>query len=165
VGADEKQYINLLAKEVLPVSQQSKSDVIIDVDYLTKEDIIFIHHAVMTTYDEPENGGVMHPDRLEVAVERPQSVVFGEEVHKTLWQKAGALVQTLVNDHVFYNGNKRTAFACLMHFLDRNGYYVAVNPAIAEEFMVAIATDKNYKGDKGAKNIGAMIEALVKSHL
>ncbi|SFX30039.1 Fic/DOC family protein [Thermoactinomyces sp. DSM 45891] len=138
--------------------------IVIDVDYLTVEEVVFAHSLVMKQFDEPENAGVLHPDRLIAAVKRPQMIHFGVEIHPNIWQKAGSLVQSIVNDHIFQNGNKRTAFACLYYFLDKNGYPLRFPPMLAEEFMVAIATNSWFKGDNGAKNIGVLLERLVKNY-
>jgi hypothetical protein len=39
---------------------------------------------VVRQYDNPENGGVLQGEALKAAVERPQMVAFGVEVHPTL---------------------------------------------------------------------------------
>jgi death-on-curing protein len=127
--------------------------------YITSEQLLYLHYLVMEKYDEKDHGGVIFPERFYSAVERPQMVVFGQEVHPTLWQKAGALTQSLIQEHPFFNGNKRIALLCLIVFLELNGYELNISEAEAIELMVRIATDKRLKGDEGPKQIGAIIES------
>lgn len=128
--------------------------------YLTAEQLLFLHYLVMERYDEKEHGGVIFPDRFYSLVERPKMIVFGEEIHPTLWQKAGALVQSIVQEHPFVNGNKRTAFLALIYFLEMNGYTFQMSNEDAVEFMVRIATDDFLKGDNGPKRLGEIIKTV-----
>jgi death-on-curing protein len=58
---------------------------------------------------------------LEAAVERPWSGFGDFEAFPTLYDKAGALLHALASTQVFENGNKRTAWASAVAFLDVNG--------------------------------------------
>jgi death on curing protein len=80
-------------------------------NYFTLEQIVEIHMKVMARYGEGEQARVMFPEKLASAVLRPQAVFFGQELFTTVWDKAGALVQSVAQEHIFHNGNKRTAFA------------------------------------------------------
>ncbi|WP_124727933.1 type II toxin-antitoxin system death-on-curing family toxin [Staphylospora marina] len=140
---------------------EPKPDVPIDVNYLTLEEILLAHEAVMRQYDEPENGGVLHPDALKSAVRRPQMVAFEVELHPTIWHKAAALFQSIVQGHVFRNGNKRTGLTVLLYFLDKNGFYPEqLPPALAEEFTVAVAGDPRLKGEEASRILATVIWML-----
>jgi death on curing protein len=140
---------------------EPKPDVPLYVEYLTLEEVLLAHEVVMRQYDEPENGGVLHPDALKSAVERPQMVAFGVEVHPTIWHKAAALFQSIVQGHVFRNGNKRTGLYALLYFLDKNGFYPEkLPPALAEEFTVAVASDPRLKGEEATRILATVIQML-----
>jgi death-on-curing protein len=128
--------------------------------YLTAEQLLFLHYLVMERYDEKEHGGVIFPNRFYSLVERPKTIVFGEEIHPTLWQKAGALVQSIVQEHPFVNGNKRTAFLALIYFLELNGYTLQLSNEDAVELMVRFAIDDQLKGEDGPKHIGEIIKSM-----
>lgn len=125
--------------------------------YLTEKQIIRIHHFIMELHGDKAQAGVMSSDRLASAIERPQQVIFGEEIYPTLEQKAGALVQSLIQTHPFYNGNKRTALMCLDTFLRMNGYSLKTPEGTAADLMVRFVTEERFKGDAGAKEIGKVI--------
>ncbi|WP_258525570.1 type II toxin-antitoxin system death-on-curing family toxin [Paenibacillus sp. YN15] len=76
---------------------------------------------------------------LDSAVNRPQQSVFGEDVYPTLFDKAAALLESLLKNHCFHNGNKRTAYLAVKAFLMLNGYHLRMDREYAVEFIVDIA--------------------------
>jgi death-on-curing protein len=155
---DSKRWVRFLIQETKRnLNSYEPRPVLMDVEYLTLEEVLFIHEAVMRQYDEPENGGILHGEQLKTAVERPKMVAFGVEVHPNIWHKAAALFQSIVQGHVFRNGNKRTGFVCMMAFLDRNGFYAAIPIEVAEELTVAVAEDPSFKGDEGVRILAAVL--------
>lgn len=52
--------------------------------------------------------------------------IFGKEIYSTLELKAASLVRNLVQKHVFFNANKRTALISLCAFLNINGYQLTI---------------------------------------
>ena len=106
--------------------------------YLTAEQVLFIHARLVA-----ETGG-MHGVRdlglLESAVARPQATFDGQELYPTLFLKAAALLDSLVNNHPFIDGNKRTGIAAAALLLRINGYRLtAANPEL-EKFTLQVAT-------------------------
>ncbi|PTM56811.1 type II toxin-antitoxin system death-on-curing family toxin [Desmospora activa] len=132
------------------------------IKYLTLNEILAAHIKVMEEFDDIDQAGV-YPERLKSAILRPQAEYLGQELFPTIWDKAGALTQSIIQDHVFNNGNKRTAFACLWLFLKRNGYPLKMSNNDVVDMMVAFTTEDRFKGDNGAKEIGKFIEDIVKS--
>jgi len=60
---------------------------------------------------------------LESAAGRPFQTAFGQELFPDVLEKAAALFHSLIANHPFYNGNKRTAVLALDHFLLASGYF------------------------------------------
>ncbi|HET6636609.1 MAG TPA: type II toxin-antitoxin system death-on-curing family toxin, partial [Streptomyces sp.] len=58
---------------------------------------------------------------LASALHRPQSQMFGVEAYADVFEKAAALLQSLAINHPLVDGNKRTAWICVVVFLDLNG--------------------------------------------
>ena len=63
---------------------------------------------------------------------RPQSSFAGEDLYPTVFNKAAALFQSLMFNHAFVDGNKRTAMVSTARFLSMNGYELEVSQ---EEFV------------------------------
>lgn len=135
-----------------------------EIRYLTPTQIIEIHYTVMVEFDDLDQAGVKFEDGFISAALRPQSLYFGKELFPTLWDKVGALIQSIAQGHVFHNGNKRTAFAAAQLFLFINGYRLYMDEKEAEEMMVSFVTDPRFKGEEGAREIGRVIEENVKKN-
>jgi death-on-curing protein len=105
--------------------------------YLTLEDILGIRDQIGAAYND--HFEIMSFNGLMSALAAPQRSAFGAEVFPTLAQKAGALVYALVQNHPFWDGNKRIGAAALQQFLKRNGAMLAVSDAELEAFTTAIA--------------------------
>jgi len=88
--------------------------------YLTTEDVLLLHHLSI----EKSGGshGLRDPGLLDAAVHRPLATFGGEDLYPTLFDKAGALCHSLIKNHVFVDGNKRTSLLSAMTFLELNGY-------------------------------------------
>lgn len=66
---------------------------------------------------------LLSPALLDSAVHRP-FFLFGDEFqYATGLEQAAALFQSLVLNHVFEDGNKRTALTSCLYFLERCGYW------------------------------------------
>jgi death-on-curing protein len=63
---------------------------------------------------------------LDSAVNRPFQSFYGEEFYKTIFEKSASLFHSLVCNHCFSNGNKRTAVVSLEHFLCSNSYVLGL---------------------------------------
>lgn len=88
--------------------------------YLTTEDVLLLHHLSI----EKSGGshGLRDAGLLDAAVHRPQATFAGEDLYPTLFDKAGALCHSLIKNHAFVDGNKRTSLLSSMTFLELNGY-------------------------------------------
>ena len=106
----------------------------------TFEQIIAIH------FDQIENYGGSHGVRditlLESAVFRPQSSFGGNELYPTLFDKAAALCHSLIKNHPFMDGNKRTGMFSAIFFLDINGYGLFVSQKELVKTALNIAGNK-----------------------
>ncbi|OGD63618.1 hypothetical protein A2160_01760 [Candidatus Beckwithbacteria bacterium RBG_13_42_9] len=75
---------------------------------------------------------------LHSAVERPKIQFGGRFLYKSLWLMAAALLHSLVKNHPFEDGNKRTAYFSTMRFLYKNGYELRATQKKIISFMVAV---------------------------
>jgi death-on-curing family protein len=77
---------------------------------------------------------------LESAVSRPFQTVFGRDAYPTILDKSVALFHSLISNHPFHDGNKRTAVSSLYVFLLANGCYFALTNIDAYELAKAAAS-------------------------
>jgi len=109
--------------------------------YLTAEQVLFIHARLI----EETGGehGVRDLGLLQAAVARPQATFDGEELYPDVFAKAAALMESLVNNHPFLDGNKRTGIAAAALFLALNGVQLtASNPQVVE-FTLGVARSQS----------------------
>jgi death-on-curing protein len=104
--------------------------------YLSAEDVLAIaEHAV-----DDQDVVVRDVGLLESAVHRPSATMFGQEAYGDLLHKAAALLQSLVINHPFVDGNKRTAWVSCMVFLAMNGLQLRPDIDAAERLVISVAT-------------------------
>ena len=98
-------------------------------EYVTAADALFFHKQLIERYGGAP--GVRDLGALESALQRPQTGYY-----ETIIEEAAALLESLVQNHPFVDGNKRVAFAVVDVFLRINGYtIVAPSRGIYRQLM------------------------------
>lgn len=84
----------------------------------------------------------MHLPALESALAQPQMTFGGEDLYPTLVDKAAALGYTLIKNHPFLDGNKRTGHAVMEVFLVLNGYEIRAAADEQEHVILQVAASE-----------------------
>lgn len=106
--------------------------------YLTVAEVIAIHQHQIEEYGgEP---GMLNQGALESAVFRPQTGYYND-----VSEEAAALLESLVNNHPFIDGNKRVGFAAAHTFLLMNGFDLDVGSRTAFEFVMKALTEGKFR--------------------
>jgi len=109
---------------------------------LGAEYVVYIHDEliaeVWTQAGSISAKGCRDFNLLESAVSRPFQTIFGNDGYPTIFEKGVALFHSLISNHPFHDGNKRTAVTGLYAFLLANGYYLALTND--ESYALAKAT-------------------------
>lgn len=106
--------------------------------YLSLPEIIQLH--VMILQQSGGAAGTRDFGALESALAQPGMTFGGVELYPTLPEKAAALCFSLVRNHPFVDGNKRTGHAAMEVFLDINGWELNASVDDAEQTIVALAS-------------------------
>ncbi len=89
--------------------------------------------------DDPiEPSGPRDANLLASALMRPSTGLGDVDKYTTIEKKAAALFHSMVMNHPFHNGNKRTALVSTLVFLDRNG--TRMNGDVAEDEIFDLVT-------------------------
>jgi death on curing protein len=91
-------------------------------EFLDADDVIEIHTSQIAEHGGSE--GLRDRGLLESAVAQPMAQFGGEFLHEDLFEMAAALHFSLLMNHAFVDGNKRTAVLSALAFLTINGYPV-----------------------------------------
>lgn len=100
-------------------------------EYVTTADALFFHKQLIERYGGAP--GLRDAGALESALHRPQTGYYDTLVHE-----AAALLESLVQNHPFVDGNKRVAFAVVDVFLRINGYSITADSKAIYDQMIKL---------------------------
>lgn len=84
--------------------------------------------------------GIRDRGLLESALARPLASFSGRNLYDTPFKRAAALAESLVLNHGFVDGNKRTAMYAMAAWLEREGYVIEAERGELRDLALAIAT-------------------------
>lgn len=90
--------------------------------FLTLEQVLAVHDNQIELYGGSH--GIRDLTLLESAVMRPQSTFAGRDLYPSFFNKAAVLAHSLILNHPFVDGNKRTGVVSAITFLEFNGFSV-----------------------------------------
>lgn len=88
--------------------------------YLTTQQVLLIHSRAIKRFGGSR--GIRDIGLIESAVARPWASFGGKDLYKNIFDKSAVLLQSLLKNHAFVDGNKRTALASAGIFLKINSY-------------------------------------------
>jgi death on curing protein len=108
--------------------------------YLTLVEIVDLHRLVI----EQSGGGsgIRDVGALKSAIAQPRMTFGGEDLYLTIVDKAAALGFSIVMNHPFIDGNKRTGHAAMETFLILNGLEINVSVDEQEKIILNLASGK-----------------------
>jgi len=96
--------------------------------------------------------GIRDVNNLESALARPFQTFENEELYPTVILKGAALLESLLVNHPFIDGNKRLGYTLLRLLLLSNGLDIAASQQDKYEFIIDVAS--------GKKDFDAIVEWL-----
>jgi death on curing protein len=106
-------------------------------EYITTAEALFFHKQLIERYGGAT--GVRDAGALESALHRPQTGYYD-----TIIDEAAALLESLVQNHPFVDGNKRVTFAVVDVFLRINGYWIDANSKEIHDHVIKLFDDKAF---------------------
>lgn len=105
----------------------------------TIEELLFLHFKVIEDFGGSH--GVRDEGRVASALAAPWQEVFGEALYPNVFHKAAAYIRSIIGDHPFVDGNKRTAITIGVILLQRAGFKMTATPTELEDFAVQVAVE------------------------
>lgn len=96
--------------------------------YPTVEEALYLHSLLIQRFGGAP--GVLDQGLLESALHRPRTGYY-----RSLSEQGAALMQSLVMNHSFVDGNKRGAFSLTAVFLKLNGIHLSVETSDGVQFI------------------------------
>lgn len=108
--------------------------------FLTLEEVIIFHTIQIKKYGG--SLGIRDIRLLESAILRPQTTFGGVDLYPDVFTKAGVLAQSLIKNHAFIDGNKRTGIHSALVFLRLYGEEAKFRHAELVQLALRIANNK-----------------------
>ena len=107
-----------------------------DYSVLSIEQVLYLHEHIISAAGGAQ--GVRDFALMHSALERPKATFGGEDLYPTTLLKASALMHSLVMNHCFVDGNKRTAWQVMKRFLYINGIELTYSQQDVIEFCLSV---------------------------
>ena len=107
---------------------------------LSKEQIILLHEQLIVRYGGSH--GIRDEGLLESAISAPFQTFGGYDLFPTLTEKAVRLCVGLIQNHPFYDGNKRIGALALLTTLDLNNLKLTTNSSELASIILDLASGK-----------------------
>ncbi len=103
-----------------------------------KQEVLLYHQLSIEKY----GGAICIRDEgmLSSAIDRPYASFGGEYLYKTPFEKAAAILESIIKNHPFVDGNKRTGFISCGALLLREGYEMIATEIEAYDFVIKVAS-------------------------
>src|SRR3989304_5314289 len=121
--------------------------------FLATAEVVEIHSDQIQHYGGSE--GIRDVNLLSSAVAMPYASFSGKFLHSDLYEMAAAYAFHLCQNHPFVDGNKRTALASALVFLELNGITVSDPEGRLYDAMLSLAS-----GDMGKEEFAKILKGL-----
>ena len=112
--------------------------------YLTLIEVLELHRRIIEQFGGAL--GVRDFGLLESAIAQPRMTFGGEELYSSLIEKSAALGFSIIMNHPFVDGNKRTGHAAVETLLILNG--MEISAAVDEQERVILTIASGEMGHK-----------------
>lgn len=102
------------------------------------EEVLAIHQVLIQKYGGSE--GVRDEGLLVAALERPFSGFGSVEFYPKVEEKAAAILESIVKNHPFVDGNKRTGYVLMRLFLMHYGQDIRASQDKKYDFVIQVAS-------------------------
>ena len=105
---------------------------------ISKESVLKMHMLSIVKYGGSD--GIRDDGLLESAIARPYQTFGGEDLYPTAFEKAAAIAESLIINHPFVDGNKRTGFLAMLAILHEGNLEITVPNDTIYNFVINIST-------------------------
>ena len=106
--------------------------------FLDLDHVMRLHRSLLERYGGME--GVRDVGMLHSAIAMPQTAYGGQYMHADMFEMAAAYLYHIVQNHPFFDGNKRTSAAAAIVFLAINDIQIDNDEEGLVELTLSVAT-------------------------
>lgn len=105
---------------------------------ISKEEILRLHHLSIVRYGGAD--GIRDEGLLESAIARPYQTFGGDDLYQTVYEKAAAMMESLIINHPFVDGNKRTGLLGMFGILLKENIKLTASDENIYAFTIRVST-------------------------
>jgi death on curing protein len=102
------------------------------------KEILYLHEQSILLNGGSQ--GIRDIEMLKSAIERQNATYDGIELYPSIHFKAAAILQSIVKNHPFVDGNKRTGFLACIAVLRLGNSKLVLSQADAYDFVIKVAS-------------------------
>ncbi len=102
--------------------------------------VLELHNAILKQYGGAS--GTRDSNLLDSALNRPFQTFDGEDLYPSLYEKAAAVLQSVIINHPFVDGNKRTGFLLCEILLAEDSLEVSSSENDTYNFVIMVSTSE-----------------------
>ncbi|MEM9835924.1 MAG: Fic family protein [Bacteroidota bacterium] len=102
------------------------------------ESVLSVHKILINRYGGAY--GVRDSGLLDASINRPYSTFGGQDLYDTPEKKAAAILESIVTNHPFVDGNKRTGYVLMRLVLMEEKKDVTASQQSKYDFVIRIAS-------------------------
>jgi death-on-curing protein len=109
--------------------------------------VLRIHKLLVEQFGGPD--GVRDINILEFALNRPLQTFDGQDLYPNTIDKAAAILESIVKNHPFVDGNKRTGYVIMRLILLQDGMDIAASQSEKFDLVIKVASGElDFEGVK-----------------
>jgi death-on-curing protein len=107
---------------------------------ISEEDVLSIHNILIERFGGIK--GIRDIAALDSALKRPYQTFEGRDLYPSLIEKVSALLESIIKNHPFIDGNKRMGYTLSRLILLNNGVDIVAEESEKFTFIIQIAENK-----------------------
>ncbi len=108
---------------------------------ITKEIVLRLHELSILKYGG--SVGIRDEGLMESAIARSYQTFGGEYLYKTVFEQAAAIAESIIINHPFVDGNKRTGFLAMLAVIEHENYFINTTNDEIYNFTIKISTGES----------------------
>jgi death-on-curing protein len=105
---------------------------------ITEKIILELHKESIDAFGGSH--GVRDEGLMLSAIARPYQTFDGEALYTSVFERSAAIAESLIVNHPFVDGNKRTGFLAMLALLEMEGFKLIASQDDAYAFTISIST-------------------------
>jgi death on curing protein len=107
---------------------------------ISREEAVAVHDILLKRFGGRE--GIRDEGLLDSAINRPFQTFDGNELYPSSIDKAAAIFESIITNHPFIDGNKRTAYVLMRLFLKESDLDLVSDEDDKYDFVIMAASGK-----------------------